>query len=293
MTQPQTGSSPTSPSSSTPRVRKNIDSLTQDELNAYINAVTALVNSTEQYYNYIYFEQLHDRTNVGPCEHNRETFLPWHRMALWLYEDGLRRIDPNVTIPYWDFTQLPSGDRYPTAFEDTSSILYNYTPPAGGGVSAGDYRNVGAICKPGIDPSTCLDLPWPYDRVLNTVLNISQWSTTTGSPNFGGGTNGYGECDPIPPGQNPPPTGPGKLEFGPHNDTHSNYVAGYLSDTNTAGMDPLFWSFHTFIDLLWDQWQQQGNTVDTCLTCGLCWNEPNPAYQPFTMGDVIDVGGPR
>jgi tyrosinase len=68
---------------------------------------------------------------------------------------------------------------------------------------------------------------------------------------------------------------------------HSRYVVGYLYDVRTAAQDPIFWSFHTFIDLLYAQWQQMpGHVVDTCLTCTLTWNTPLPNYQPYTIGQV-------
>src|SRR6266571_2942020 len=36
--------------------------------------------------------------------------LPWHRQYLLRFEDELRRVDPGVTLPYWDFIRDQSLD---------------------------------------------------------------------------------------------------------------------------------------------------------------------------------------
>ena len=40
------------------------------------------------------------------CPHGWSTFLPWHRMYLWEFEQALKDAGaPTVTLPYWDWTQ--------------------------------------------------------------------------------------------------------------------------------------------------------------------------------------------
>ncbi|MFC4158693.1 hypothetical protein [Chitinimonas lacunae] len=52
----------------------------------------------------------------------------------YYYEKALQAADPdgrygpstaNVTVPYWNFSQPPSGKRYPRAFENPASPLYH------------------------------------------------------------------------------------------------------------------------------------------------------------------------
>lgn len=44
-------------------------------------------------------------------------FLPWHRAYLYAFEQELRRIDPSVVVPYWDWTKsraLPAWVEVPS-----------------------------------------------------------------------------------------------------------------------------------------------------------------------------------
>lgn len=49
----------------------------------------------------------------------------------------------------------------------------------------------------------------------------------------------------------------GDFEWGPHNYTHGNFIGGKMGDPATAAEDPIYWSFHCFIDLLWEEWQRR------------------------------------
>lgn len=54
------------------------------------------------------------------------------------------------------------------------------------------------------------------------------------------------------------PTGnKGRLERGPHDYMHPNFIGGLMSNPDTAAMDPIYFSFHCFIDLLWAEWQRR------------------------------------
>lgn len=38
------------------------------------------------------------------CQHGWERFLPWHRAYLYEFEQNLQDFDPDITLPYWDWT---------------------------------------------------------------------------------------------------------------------------------------------------------------------------------------------
>ncbi|MEV0530662.1 tyrosinase family protein [Kitasatospora sp. NPDC050463] len=52
----------------------------------------------------------------------------------------------------------------------------------------------------------------------------------------------------------------GRLEGGPHNFMHSDFIGGLMADPGSAAMDPIYFSFHAFIDLLWAEWQQRNGS---------------------------------
>src|SRR5829696_4364156 len=115
------------------RVRKNIDSLTAEELATYVHAVDILrKRDPSRSDSYHHFAELHDNFDNGlGCEHHNELFLPWHRELLRQFEQALREADPprtsNVTLPYWNWGLPSSGTGYPRAFEDRTSPLYTAT----------------------------------------------------------------------------------------------------------------------------------------------------------------------
>ena len=40
--------------------------------------------------------------------HNKKQFLPWHRLYLLNMENLLKKVDPRVTVPYWDWSLFSS-----------------------------------------------------------------------------------------------------------------------------------------------------------------------------------------
>jgi tyrosinase len=59
------------------------------------------------------------------CQHGFERFLPWHRAYLYEFEQNLQDFDPDLSLPYWDWT-MPyywnggspaTGPRIPDAFK--------------------------------------------------------------------------------------------------------------------------------------------------------------------------------
>lgn len=265
-----------------PRVRKNVDSLTPQELADYQHAISKLqaisADDPQSIDGYTYFEQLHDG-DLGPCEHKNDTFMPWHRAHLFLFEEALRRSDPprteNVTLPYWDWSALPSGRRYPKAFEERSSVLFH------------EFRNDTPICRSG-GASGCDSLPFPRAELEARVLSVARWSTPDRRQShltFGGHQGGEQDCS------SQFGLGFGALEQPAHNTMHDAYVGGDMAQPSFAALDPIFFSFHCYLDLLWAQWQQ-GFDTDTDLEARLCGLFKDREHLPenrFRVKDTLDT----
>ena len=267
----------------TPRVRRNIDSLTPQVLADYEHAVSRLLAISQQdpdsIDGYTYFEQLHDG-ELGPCEHANDTFMPWHRAHLFVFEEALRRSDPprteNVAVPYWDWSALPSGSRFPKAFENTDSVLFH------------DFREATPICRAAGD-ADCMRLPFPRAYLEADVLSIPRWSTPDATrpeiDTFGGHEGGELDCSSQFGG------GSGALEEPGHNTMHGSYVGGDMANPSFAVLDPIFYSFHCYIDLLWAQWQERFET-DTDLDARLCGLFKDREHLPenrFRVKDTVDT----
>jgi hypothetical protein len=218
---------------STPGKRKNIDTLTQTELDAYKHAIQIVKNRSSANLDdptgYAFWASLHDNFDESihsGCAHFSEKFFPWHRRYLADFEAVLQQADPpstaSVMIPYWDWTRPPSGGgHFPQAFMDSSSPLF-------------DRRNL-VQTPPPWDPADILDL-----------VKEPDWNVFAGKPDP---SNAFG-------------TNPGSAEFGPHNTLHTN-ISRDMANPGTAVNDPIFWSFHAGIDLVWSRWQRLHVPSDT------------------------------
>ena len=265
-----------------PRVRKNIDVLTPRELANYEHAISTLLDISrsdpQSIDGYTYFEQLHDG-DLGPCEHKNDTFMPWHRAHLFLFEEALRRSDPprtaTVTVPYWDWSALPSGKRYPKAFENRSSALFH------------EFRKDRAVCRTA-GASGCDSLPFPRSELESSVLGVTSWSTSDSKQShlsFGGHQGGEQDCS------SQFGLGFGALEQPAHNTMHDGYIGGDMAQPLFAALDPIFFSFHCYLDLLWSQWQENFDT-DTDLEarlCGLFTDREHLPEHRFRVKDTLDT----
>ncbi|MCH8617539.1 tyrosinase family protein [Undibacterium sp. TS12] len=176
--------------------------------------------------------------NPGMCEHRKDTFFQWHRAEFYFYEKALQDADPeglygpstkNVTVPYWNFTKPPTGSRYPKAFEDTASPLWFkhrlQNPPGS---------------KPDMPSYTS-----PY--LLAYLIYRQDW------PSFGGYPTGSAAIAGNPGNS-------GSFESQIHDAMHDEYVNGYMRTPSTAGLDPLFYSFHAFVDYALEKWIEEHGT---------------------------------
>jgi hypothetical protein len=219
--------------------RKNIEDLTAPELASYEHAMRKLIDNTDPNTNYQRHADFHNVFGSNPprgCEHRNDLFFPWHRYHLLNFERALQVSDPdhpsrstrNVTIPYWDWTaSARTGQRYPAAFENPSSPLFQ------------EERNA--------EPSGPI---FDADYMTDIVRNNSDWNV------FAGGPKNENEFF-------------GVFENPSHNDMHSEYIGGLMGHPFTAAEDPIYWSFHAFIDRLWERWHRIHGKRPTCLECTL------------------------
>jgi tyrosinase len=92
--------------------RKNQASLSSQDWNAFVNAVNQMHGVGASSPAYRDFVAVHVKAMSGPGMPWRVhsmmgmaglNFLAWHRQFLLQFERRLRKVDPNVTLPYWDW----------------------------------------------------------------------------------------------------------------------------------------------------------------------------------------------
>jgi tyrosinase len=225
------------------------------------------------------------------CQHQSWYFLPWHRGYLHAFERLIREAihaeggPADWALPYWNYyASAPGSARLPAAF---SSPVWPgegpnplYTPIRYG--ETGDGANI------------VIDLE---DLEFEKFMREGRFSYPAA---FGGGAPGFG--GPPTDFQRYGPTS-GLLEEVPHNNIHgligggTEQNPGLMSQTITAGLDPIFWLHHCNIDRLWEVWlaRSPGNSNPSEAT----WLDgpvrrafampTSTADWPFTPRDVLDI----
>ncbi len=144
------------------RPRPDWSTLSDEEKLRYISAVLQV--STESTYQQLYYKLVEDYTSsfdtiAQVTDGETSHFFPWHRYFLLMYEDLLRLVDQRITIPYWDWTRLPSMPYEAEVFDPTTGFgnasssdtdcvttgpfaegVFQVTPEAGGGCLERQYN---------------------------------------------------------------------------------------------------------------------------------------------------------
>ena len=93
------------------------------------------------------------------------------------------------------------------------------------------------------EPSGRFDSPDDVSRVINTK---SSWGLFAGGPK---------DTDPYS----------GALEQAFHEYMHIGFLGPPMEDPGRAAEDPIYWSFHAYIDRLWERWRRVHNQLPTSL----------------------------
>lgn len=264
---PGAAAPPPPPAAQAPRQRKDIRAVeaSPDELKNLRHAFfmmkkrPATCGDPNAQNEYDCWAAYHNNFDLFGCRHGTDLFWPWHRNHLVEFEKALRSSDPanpervrDVTLPYWNWTQAPSGRFFPKSVEQQFLDPGEYYPE--------DCPDPNSPCPNPlwIDGRRTGSCQAVRPECVQEALQLPTWR------DFGGGQQG---------GQF------GDFELQAHNFMHASYIGGPMASPETASQDPIYWLFHTYIDNVWDQWQRVHQT-DPCSP----GNVPGP-NRSLTLGD--------
>ncbi|HEY9872419.1 MAG TPA: tyrosinase family protein, partial [Candidatus Obscuribacterales bacterium] len=209
--------------------------------------------------------------------HGDAAFLPWHRQFTHRFEEALQSVNPNVTIPYWDWTDPQAIDViFQPDFLGTNGQGTIDIPGVGivqGGPVAGNFSEASGwvlnndinldfsgnprgtsltrflrvspldnypIPKAEVEQVLALDDYSSFQAALEGTLKLDNQN---GIPGFLMHNYIHGMVGGSIPklDENPPFYGLGTMSF--------------LS----SPYDPVFWLHHSNVDRLWAQWQDNGH----------------------------------
>jgi tyrosinase len=200
------------------RLRKNVASLGDDEINLLKKAFKALMDRAPTDQNsYFALAGIHGLPMPVYCRHHENTYNPWHRAYLKVFEDQLRTVEgcEDVTLPYWDIrTPLPELLQQP---DFANYVLPDLTP--GPFTTRRDTPDV---------ITQQLDAHQVFEDI-DTSLDQSLWGESD--------NNGYQD-----------------FSIQAHDGGH-NSIGPSMRNQNVAAYDPVFWFFHCNLDRLWLSWQ--------------------------------------
>lgn len=287
------------------RVRKNIDDLTPAELDIYrmrIEDLGARIDGPDASWQKI------GNIHTNWCLHYQEAFVLWHRANMLYFEAML-----GCPVPYWNWMSpraATDGDPaagLPRAFKDET-----YVHPQTGEVRPNPLRY--AVARGGRSKA-CIDDPTPgpgcefvhRDPVLYTegddqrqarqdkldllltyqdqVRQAFAWPTFSVAE----GTPGYPWAN-IQTFPAPDSDYPNKCDFDgryeqPHDNLHG-WVGPDMADNTYTAFDPVFWSHHAMIDLVFEAWLRAHPTAMFTASFVL---------QPFVgpLASTVDEASPR
>ena len=238
--------------------RKEIRELTSEEWDRFAGAVNEfrLSGRWEKIAN------LHTDPKVWQVAHSDESglqaaFLPWHRVFLRRMEGELQRIDPKVTMPYWNWA-LDSEDPAGSPVLSPDFFGGSGDPETSFCVTEGSFSD--------LSNETCVKRLIPRDSGgFLTLSNLKE--VLVENPDYGRFVNTM------------------ENGLGLHGHLHM-FLGGDMARVNSP-KDPLFYAHHAFIDKLWWEWQMMHNELGSPAYKG---NATAPLY-PFeeSASDVFSV----
>jgi hypothetical protein len=189
------------------------------------------------YHTYLDKKEGWDNCTHTPSGQEEIHFLVWHRLYIYHFEKIVRKVSgyKDFALPYWGYTNSdPSLKVLQKSFRDKKSALYE--------PCRFDSLNSGQPIWGEIERSLDLTQLMSYDNYALFCHNIDKAPHGAMHDYIGGG-NSWNE---------------GKLKF-------NNHITGTITETGlmgwvpTAAFDPVFWTHHSNIDRIWQQWTNSQN----------------------------------
>lgn len=211
-------------------IRKSVYSLNEAEQTALRDAFQALYDQKlapgQNLFN-VYANQYQELAAIlmsfGHYQRNDLLFLPWARAYFWWFERALQKVNPTVSLPYWDYTsQQAIEGGLPALFTDATYVN-----------SAGEVK-----------PNPLLEGNYRYPFKTYREVSEAQDKLKVGAALKG---PAMAQKDFVS----------FSLDIYKVDITGHMYVGGSIANTHSTTYDPLFWFTHCNLDHMWWQWQQQ------------------------------------
>lgn len=241
----------------TGRVRKSLTSLTDTEVEKLKTAFSGIMDlGTTDLNGYFQNAAIHGLP-LAFCQHHDPGFQPWHRVQMWAFENSLRSVKgcEDVTLPYWDFSELLPDWMYEAPFA-------SYTLPEDIGTASGstnpDYKK-GYTTK----RNSAAD-------ILNNFNNdVMKYYANAQSEVWWDNFNGLLDGTP-------------NLDFIMGHDTGHDSTGDTMSKQNVSAYDPIFWFYHCNLDRMWWIWQANNNAQSVDGFMKTIKNKESASYLVFT-----------
>lgn len=210
-------------------VRRNVRDLDADERKRFVDAVLQL-KANGRYDQYVALHKV--QFDGGGPAHQGPAFLPWHREYLARFEQELQAVDPDVTLPYWDWTTE----------RGTGAPLWTAELLGGDGTGPDDTVTTGpfafatgrwtlTVTTPPLDPGPALRRDFsgaalPTPGQLDAALAQTAYNAFRS-----------------------------RLESIVHGIPH--VWVGRTMATGSSPNDPVFWMHHCMVDKQWASWQHR------------------------------------
>jgi len=244
------------------RHRKSLTELDEKERKDLAIAFEGIMlrhhNFTDSYF---HIASLHGQPYPTECFHHFFGFLPWHRYYCLLFENALRSVEgcADVTLPYWDVSDLREGKALPTWIWEPPFAAYKY-PIDVGHKAAGTWTKR----QPHHVVTSRPALEYTHDLVENAMKNEWWEGFADYQDNDCPTVEPYAHVE-EPHDYTHVVAGGPDLNVDGKPDTEDKEDLGDMTDVDYTAFDPLFWFQHSEFDRLCWVWQQkrEATTVET------------------------------